>query len=86
MVGRCACDLDIFRKFILLLFPRFERSHLYRLRYYQSVYVVGILCPQLLQLYADLFESVQVFLLWSKDVHVILDIILRLSFITSSAL
>ena len=43
----------------------------FRPRYYQSVQVVGTLYLQLLQVYANLFETVQVFSSLSEDVHVI---------------
>ena len=44
---------------------------------------VGTLCVQLLQqLFDDLSETLQVFLAWSEDVHVVSDIILRLIFVT----
>ena len=39
--------------------------------YYQSEYIVGTLCAQLLQYYADYFETLQ--LLWSLsvDLHMV---------------
>ena len=42
------------------------------LQYYESVYVVGTLWAQLLlQFWTDPFETLQVFLSWSEDMHVL---------------
>ena len=57
----------------------FHRGHpcraipLLRLRLYAVEESVGALCAQLLiQFYTDQFETLQAFLSWSVDVHVIL--------------
>ena len=42
------------------------------LQYYESVYVVGTLWAQLLlKFWTDPFKTLQVFLSWSEDVHVL---------------
>ena len=52
-----------FRRLNLAIFRRF---------YYQSEKIVGTLCAQLLlQFYADSFETLQVILTWSEDIHVV---------------
>ena len=58
MVWKCAYGLDIILGLIFVFFsPHFELKPSFVLKYYQSVYIVGTLCAQLLlQFYADMFE------------------------------
>ena len=61
MVGRCSCDLDIILRSFLSFFPQVELIHLFRRYSYQSEYIVGTMCAQLLvQFYVlDSFETSQ---------------------------
>ena len=67
----CMCfgynpKINFYDFFLILNFVIFRRE------YYQKVYILGTLCVQLLQqLHANLFETLQLFLSWSEDVHVV---------------
>ena len=51
----------------LSLFSQVKLSHFYG----QSEWIQGIFCWQLLlQFYADSFETLLIFRLWSEDVHI----------------
>ena len=42
------------------------------LSHFRPPKVVGTMCAQILQIYSDSFETLQVFWLWSGDVHMVL--------------
>ena len=72
MVWRCACGLDIILALIFVTFSTLGTLSFSDLRVYENVVTVGILWAQfLIQFYTNLFETLHMFLPWSRDVHVV---------------